>query len=323
MDMAGTISGGQDIEIDGDRETDGDGAADALDGKDDAGVSVSGMDDDAGIGADFISAMQYNSNPEGDIDDAIVFYDVLILMDADADLDEVNGKIKLYDGSIDEGSVAHFWTGDFWAECSDQEARDGVIYVSITEDTVPSFDELEETPFVVVEGEIEAGLAMPTILAPEVGDDETVLSPSLAWQTVSGADGYYLEVADNADYVLPMVSLTGDFGRTASTAYGLVGLEYSTTIYWRVKAVSGTEEGGDLEESDWSAGVFMTMSEPVEPEPPIVIEEQPPVVIEPIVEVVTPAETPITPIWIYVIIGIGAILVIAVVVLIVRTRRVA
>ena len=53
--------------------------------------------------------------------------------------------------------------------------------------------------------------------------------------------------------------------------------------------------------------------------------EAPDIIIEPNVEVIVPlpAETPITPAWIYAIIGVGAVLVIALIVLIVRTRRVA
>jgi len=103
-----------------------------------------------------------------------------------------------------------------------------------------------------------------------------------------------------------------------------------------VKAVSGTVEFGDLLESDWVSAVFITKAEPEEVIPPVVIEEapvlpdititQPDIIVQsPDVIVPLPAvvETPITPSWIYVIIGVGAVLVIALLVLIVRTRRVA
>ncbi|GAH77466.1 unnamed protein product, partial [marine sediment metagenome] len=120
--------------------------------------------------------------------------------------------------------------------------------------------------------------------------------------------------------------LDGDFGRLVVTSYAYVTeLPYSTAYYWKVKAVSGLEAEGDLEEGAWASGVFITKAEPEEEAPPIEVIEQPPVVIEPIVEVITPAATTtlITPAWIYVIIGVGAVLVIALLVLIVRTRRVA
>jgi len=118
----------------------------------------------------------------------------------------------------------------------------------------------------------------------------------------------------------------------ATTAYGYKkGLDYSSSYYWRVKAVSGTwtykSKGRSYweEEGDWVTGVFTTMAEPVEEAPPVVVEEvtPPEITVEPIVEVITPPATPVTPVWIYVIIGVGAVLVIALIVLIVRTRRVA
>ena len=303
----------------------------SLDGRDDVGVNVSGIDDDNGDGADLISAFKYAANPADEIDDAIAFFDVFILLDSDVvAFDEVNGKLKFYDSAVDEGSVVSFWTGDFWAECSDQQARDGVVYVDLNEDTVPSFDELEETPFVVVAGEAEAGLGNPVLLAPEIGDDETSLRPAFAWSAVEDADFYAFILADNPDFVVPLVKRDDDLSALATTAFAYKpGLEYSTSYYWQVKAVSGTwtfkskSRSFWEEDGDWVTGVFTTMDEPEEVKPPVVVETAPPVVIEPIVEVITPAATPITPGWIYVIIGVGAVLVIALLVLIVRTRRVA
>jgi hypothetical protein len=311
-----TVVTGHKVEVDSDN----------LSGRDSSGVSISGLDDDLGEDADLISTFAYAANPEGSIDDPIAFYDILIEMDAAADLGDVNARIKLYDDAITEDSMAYFWIGDFWARCSDQEARDGVIYVTLTEDTIPTFEDLCATPFAVVAGEA-TGIASPALHSPTMGDDEVSLSPTFAWELIDDADGYYFELADNSALALPIVRMDGDEGRLTSTVYGYIGkLEYSTAYYWRVKAVSGTEAADDLKESSWNTGVFVTMAEPEEPAPPIVIEESEPPVItieQPDIVVPLPAETQITPAWIYVIIGVGAVLVIAVVVLIVRTRRVA
>ena len=135
----------------------------------------------------------------------------------------------------------------------------------------------------------------------------------------------------------PLVKLDGDLGRLIVTAYAYVTeLDYSSPYYWRVKAVSGTAGAGTLKESPWTSGVFITMDEPVEPTPPVVIEEAPTLpditIEQPDITITSPAitvplpdvvETEITPTWIYIIIAVGAVLVIALLVLIVRTRRVA
>jgi hypothetical protein len=316
MGEAATVVTGHNVEVDDH----------TLSGRDDSGVAVSGLEDDADVTADLITAFGYAANPEDDIDDAIAFYDVFIMMDDAADLGDINARIKLYGDTITEASMAYFWIGDFWARCSDQEARDGVIYVTLTEDTIPTFEDLDGTAFAVVAGEA-AGLASPALHSPTMGDDEVSLTPTFAWEMIEDADGYYFELADNSALALPIVRMDGDEGRLTSTVYGYIGeLEYSTAYYWRVKAVSGTVAADDLTESSWNTGVFVTMAEPEEPAPPIVIEEtEPPVITieQPDIVVPLPAETQITPAWIYVIIGVGAVLVIAVVVLIVRTRRVA
>ncbi|GAI15508.1 unnamed protein product, partial [marine sediment metagenome] len=179
------------------------------------------------------------------------------------------------------------------------------------------------------------------------GAEDVILKPTLAWGTVAGAIGYDFELADNPLFVMPMVSLTGDMARLITPFYQQVTtLDYSTYYYWRAKAVSADAE------SVWSSAVFMTMAEPIpEPEPEAEVwmcsegltfssraaleahlataEAHQPVepadivVVPPDIIVPLPAETPITPAWIYVIIGVGAVLIIALLVLIVRTRRVA
>ncbi|MFC1897765.1 NosD domain-containing protein [Chloroflexota bacterium] len=288
--------------------------ATALDAKTAADVKVSGVADVAGAKeAAVISAAKYTTTPADALDDSLAFYDVFILLETGFDTTDVNAKLKFYDSAITSGSVASFWTGDFWAECSEQEARDGIVYVTVSDDTVPALDELEETMFGVASGEATDAVTTPVLTAPEVGDSDVSLLPTFAWDTVAGADSYDFELADNALFVVPIIALSDGYPATAYTQVG--ALDYSTAYYWRVRAIDGDEM------SAWAASVFTTMVEPVE----MAEEEETvaPPVIEPIVEVTVPPATPITPSWIYVIIGVGAVLVIALLVLIVRTRRVA
>jgi len=137
-------------------------------------------------------------------------------------------------------------------------------------------------------------------VAPIPGASDVPLKPAFQFNAADWATGYEFVLADNSDYTSPVVETT-----LTTTTYALgEDLSYSTSYYWKVRAVSETTE------SKWGEGVFTTMAKPAEPTPPVVIP---------------PAEVPapIAPTYIWAIIGIGAILVIAVIVLIVRTRRVA
>jgi len=120
-----------------------------------------------------------------------------------------------------------------------------------------------------------------------------------------------MQLAKDSAMTDRVVDLSGANALGNITSYKLTSpLAYDTTYYWRVRAIMGTA----ATYSDWSAIVgFTTLSKPVEPAPPIIIEPTP---------APAPAPAPITPAYIYAIIAIGAVLVIVVVVLIVRTRRI-
>jgi len=157
---------------------------------------------------------------------------------------------------------------------------------------------------------IGASMARPDLQAPWPGEPDVPLSPTFEWSGIEWAEVYEYELAlDPATtaggyFTEPLVALVGT-NSLVSTAWKCdMTLDYNTRYYWHVKAI-----GVDTD-TPWSdVGTFTTMGVP--PEPP---EAQPPVVIP-------PAEN-ITPAWIWAIVIIGAILVIAVIVLIVTTRRV-
>jgi len=102
-----------------------------------------------------------------------------------------------------------------------------------------------------------------------------------------------------------------------------VTLERGKTYFWRVKALLPVD-------GDWSTVAnFMVAKAAAAPTPPVVIEQTPAPVINipaaPPAQVIeippAPAVEKIAPAYIWAIIIIGAVLVIAVIVLIVRTRR--
>jgi len=144
--------------------------------------------------------------------------------------------------------------------------------------------------------------AVPYLCSPICGADDVILTTNYSWDAVLGATSYELQIvaagADGTADWTGAATLTTDVNAMAS----IPGLEYSTVYYWRVRAVS------DGVYSAWAVCLFTTIAEPVEPPAPT-----------PPVEVITEE---ITPTWIWVIIGIGAALVICVIILIVTTRRV-
>jgi hypothetical protein len=151
---------------------------------------------------------------------------------------------------------------------------------------------------------------VPEVNAPQDGATGVLLRPSFAWTAVEGANQYELEIATNSQFADPIKSLMLD-----ATVYGLAAdLEYSTTYYMRVRALKTEGAGATFritERGEWVNSVFTTMDEPPpppEPEP----EPEPPIIVLPEAE---------TPAYIWAIIGIGGVLIIAVIVLIVRTRR--
>ncbi|MBA7648364.1 hypothetical protein ES703_56150 [subsurface metagenome] len=163
-----------------------------------------------------------------------------------------------------------------------------------------------------VETQLTAAPNAPRLLSPgeTAGSTADVLTePVFNWSAMKYATGYELQLSKDSGMTDLIAGMTGGEALGNVTSWKCTtALDYSTTYYWRVRAMRGTAAS-----SDWSGVTgFTTMSKPVEPTPPVIIEPTPP----------APAPAPITPAYIYAIIAIGAVLVIVVIVLIVRTRRI-
>jgi len=160
------------------------------------------------------------------------------------------------------------------------------------------------------------------ISSPVNGGQNVGLTPAFSWSPVAGATEYEFQLAagpSEASFASAVSSET-----LAGTGYRpVVILDEGTTYFWRIRAVTPVLGG-------WSAVAnFTTMTTPEAAAPPVVIETMPAPIINipaapPATEFVippTPAPDVIGPGYIWAIIVIGAILVIVVIVLIVRTRR--
>jgi hypothetical protein len=145
--------------------------------------------------------------------------------------------------------------------------------------------------------------------APTNGATNVSLTPTFAWNAADWATGYEFVLATDAAFSSTVVSKTGSNALTATVYLSEETLSYETTYYWKVRATSKTSN------SEWATAVFTTMAQAT-----VAPTTTPPTYPTP--TVIVPEAEAETPMYIWVIIGVGAALVIAMIVLIVRTRRV-
>jgi len=134
------------------------------------------------------------------------------------------------------------------------------------------------------------------LLAPDNGCLACKIKPtSFSWSPWKEATRYEFVLARDSEFK-QVVQSAG----TSSTGYEYLGtLDYDTNYFWRVRA---TEVNGQEIPSDWSATFsFRTEQAPAIPD-------------------TTPVEQE-TPLWVWLVIGLGTLLVIVTLVMILRTRR--
>jgi len=142
-----------------------------------------------------------------------------------------------------------------------------------------------------------------TLNYPAAGQTGVPLTPTFSWSAVPGANSYSIQVDTDPSFPAPVVKNNSVF---TNVYVPTSALKNSTVYYWRVQATAGTVTGA------WTAGVFTTAAPPTSVAPTQAA-------ITPTYTVSIPAQT--TPGYIWAVIAIGAILVIAVVILIMRTGR--
>jgi hypothetical protein len=176
-------------------------------------------------------------------------------------------------------------------------------------------------------------------LSPMSGSQNVQVAPTpFDWDDVIGATSYEFQIA--AANGIPAGTATVTL---TQSAHSISNLAYDTFYTWRVRAMSGTVAG------EWVTSVFSTTKAVVTPTVtsttiviptqtaapvPTINLPQPTVIVNPAPITVTippgttlPTPTIVlpeaeTPVYIWIIVAVGALLTIAVIVLIVRTRRV-
>jgi hypothetical protein len=167
---------------------------------------------------------------------------------------------------------------------------------------------------------------------PAIGATDVAIKPILSWTAYKGAKWYEVTVSEDPSFAIPEWSHNVGAGVVPpTTVYGVVdALKYGTTYYWKVRGVTADPfvQGTAVitPAGPYQFGAFTTMAEPIITQPAVITIEKPAppaqvqVVQIPVEKIVQQS----IPNWMLMtIIVIGAVLVIALIVLIVRTRRVA
>jgi hypothetical protein len=163
--------------------------------------------------------------------------------------------------------------------------------------------------FMVQSGSVvQQPYAGPVIQGPNSGAMN--VNPNLvgfAWAPVAGATEYTLIIATDAALTN---TIAGTPVKLTTTAYEAAGLEHDTTYFWSVQATAPTV-------GPQAIATFTTA-----PKPTVAPTTAPPAATQPVVTPVIQLPAAETPAYIWAVIVIGAVLVVAVIILIVRTRRV-
>jgi hypothetical protein len=169
--------------------------------------------------------------------------------------------------------------------------------------------------------------SVPQVASPVNGGTVTTTTPAFSWSPVVGATKYEFQMSEDTVFAAPLAK--AELSETGIAPD--VELNVGQTYFWRVRAIAPIMGG-------WSTIANFTVGAPVEaappapaPSPPPQIEVTVPEIEIPKIEIPpqpaapapAPAPAPISSGLLWAIIIIGAVLVIALIVLIVRTRRVA
>ncbi len=175
--------------------------------------------------------------------------------------------------------------------------------------------------------------------SPEAGAENAPVRPIFQWAAVTGADAYELMVARDADFTSPSITKLAPYALSTTAWQCDVTLDYETTYYWKIRAISATTHG------DWSSvAAFTTESAPSLPAPEapspspapsvtrivpipapgVPTKLTPPAPIPPPPQVTAPPQVPVIPTWTVYVIGallLTIILTLAIMLILVLTLR--
>jgi hypothetical protein len=273
---------------------------------------------------DIIGIASFATNPGAVAPSATLtgpkYFDVSV---ADTDNDASIVLIKFY-GTVTGNAEVWFYSSlaGTWTKCSSQAANttSGFVAVTITTTSTPDKATLLGTPFVLAEAPPAAPPAAASTQSPLLGASNVPINTSFTWAAVTGAVSYEWQMSAEAGLTDKFSIIDDSKAPTTTACQPTENLLYNTTYHWRVRAVNSASVKGA-----WMTAFFTTEKEPVvvEPTPPVVIEQQSPPEITLTIPGDTVQEVQVIPAYLlWLVIAIGAVLIIAVIVLIARTRRI-
>lgn len=297
--------------------------------KDTIGIDVATYANGALLAPTSLAVSEYSENPElvaptiKGTGSVLGYYDVYATGIAAGTTDVV---LKFY-GAVTQYTKIYYAGGlaGTWSEPNDWgvNVAGGYVYVNITNavGSAPNFVDLAGLPFALVE---DKTLSAPDITAaaggsPTIGAYDISVTPTFTWAVVLGADHYEIALCEDPSFTIIEWAYNVDSPFFKADE----ALRYETTYYWRVR---GVLDSASTAFTPWATGIFTTESETADGGQDIVIEPTKPEVnveIPPTKITVEPSEPVIPTYMLWIIVVVGAILVIALIVLIVRTRRVA
>jgi photosystem II stability/assembly factor-like uncharacterized protein len=130
----------------------------------------------------------------------------------------------------------------------------------------------------------------PRLESPSAGASGVPIEPIFQWSAIDGADSYELMVSTFATFDNPTILKTGDYALPATAWQCNISLNYDTTYYWKVRAVSANSC------SAWSAvSAFITEPEPSSP-------------LGTVAEATTPPSTSENPEWLDRLMPVGGVI---------------
>lgn len=240
--------------------------------------------------------------------------------------------LQFYNANIDADTKIYYYNAlsQSWTAAANQWVAGNGAYVYCTTGVAPTNAELNGTIFALVD--MKTIPNPPAINTPTIGATDVSIEPMFTWAAVPGAVRYEISVADDPSFTFLTLSHNVE-GITfyKADADNEEALDYDTTYYWRVRAVLEDSYAAATPATAYVTGIFTTAMEPTEE---TVAETPVEVVVDPVkpevnVEIpptkitVEPAGAAIPTYILWIIVVVGAVLIIALIVLIVRTRRVA